>query len=399
MGEKLMQQYEYLIPSTGNLLSDILSSFGLLELLLMSDPLIDVEYRLGHYNMLRVRSEVKREDLEENILKNLNTLSKSERIKQNLNFTINTGKGRPEPAYEILRRLIDERMKNIFSLNAFRSIRKTKKSKELDTFYLSIFPIYGKGSKGYDNVMAGEESARATPEIIVSYMIGLALYTISWREKIGDAVSRIHLSLFPPLGRLVHKNYIKTLRRIAILHSTEDSQWYINNCLKNLPKLVLPLAVLVNLDISILRYLKKIYPPQLMLFNVERLRGRAAEASRLYRVHDTTVFLDFFLGLNERIYEAKEYILSLIKLRGSREVKNSELASIIDSLLLELSYAILNRDINKLIRVLFETERLENRVGRELKEELRRNIYKPSFDLSCAITVRYLLEESEELNR
>jgi hypothetical protein len=342
---------------------------------------------------------MKREDLEENILKNLNALSKSERIKQNLNFTINTGKGRPEPAYEILRHLIDERMKNVFSLNAFRPIRKTKKSKELDTFYLSIFPIYGKGSKSYDNVMAGEESARATPEIIVSYMIGLALYTISWREKIGDAVSRIHLSLFPPLGRLVHKNYIKTLRRIAILHSTEDSQWYINNCLENLPRPILPLAILVNLDISILRYLKKIYPPQLMLFNVERLRGRAAEASRLYRVHDTTVFLDFFLGLNERIYEAKDYILSLIKLRGSREVKGSELVGIIDSLLLELSYAILNRDINKLIRVLFETERLENRVGRELKEELRRNIHKPSFDLSCAITVRYLLEESEELNR
>jgi len=389
-----MQQYEYLIPSTGNLLSDILSSFGLLELLLMSDPLIYVEYHLGHYNMLRVRSEVKREDLEENILKNLNTLSKSERIKQNLNFTINTGKGRPEPAYEILRRLIDERMKNIFSLNAFRSIRKTKKSKELDTFYLSIFPIYGKGSKGYDNMMAGEESARATPEIIVSYMVGLALYTISWREKIGDAVSRIHLSLFPPLGRLVHKNYIRTLRRIAILHSTEDSQWYINNCLENLPRLVLPLAVLANLDISILRYLKRIHSPQLILFNVERPRGRAAEASRLYKVRDITVFLDFFLGLNEQIYEAKEYILSLIKLRGSREVKKSELVGMIDSLLLELSYAILNRDINKLIRVLFETERLEDRVGKELKEELRRNIYKPSFDLSCAITVRYLLEES-----
>jgi hypothetical protein len=390
-GGEVMQLYEYLIPSTGNLLNDILSSFGLLELLLMSDPLVDVECRLGHYDMLRVKSTMKREDLEESILKNLNTLLKSEQIRQNLNFTINTGKGR-ELAYEVLHHLIDGRIKNVFSLDAFKPIKKTGKSKELDTLYLSIFPIYGKGSKHYDSTMTGE-SVRATPEIIVSYMIGLALYTISWREKMGDAMSRIHLSLFPPIGTLVHEKYIRTLRRIAILHSTEDSRWYINNCLEDLPKLVLPLAILANFDISILRYLKRIHPPQLILFDIEQRRGKAEE-SRLYRIYDTTVFLDFFLGLGEQIYEAKEYILSLIRLRGSEGVKKSELRSMLDSLLLELSYAILNRDSSKLIRVLFESGRLKDKLGGELREELIRRVYKPKPDLSCRM-VEYLLKGSE----
>jgi hypothetical protein len=391
-GGGVMQQYEYSISSTGNLLCDILSSFGLLELLLMSDPLADVECRLGHYNMLRVKSEIRKEDLEESILKNLIILSKSDQIKQNLNFTINTGKGR-ELAYEVLRHLIDERIKNVFSLDSFKPIKKIGKSKELDTLYLSIFPIYGKGSKRYDSTMIGE-SVRATPEIIVSYMIGLAFYTISWREKIGDATGRIHLSLFPPIGILVRKDYIRTLRRIAILHSTEDSRWYINNCLEDMPKLVLPIAVLVNLDISILRYLRKIHPPQIILFDIEQRGRKAAEESRLYRIYDTTLFLDFFLGLGEQIYEAKEYISSLIRLRGSERIKNSEVMGMIDSLLLELSYAILNRDSNKLIRVLFESGRLEDRVGRELKEELVRKIYKPKPDLSYKM-VEYLLKGPE----
>ncbi|MCQ5340559.1 MAG: hypothetical protein NO483_02465 [Candidatus Methanomethylicia archaeon] len=346
--------------------------------------------------MLRVKSEIRKEDLEESILKNLITLSKSDQIRQNLNFTINTGKGR-ELAYEVLRHLIDERIKNVFSLDSFKPIKKIGKSKELDTLYLSIFPIYGKGLKRYDSTMIGE-SVRATPEVIVSYMIGLALYTISWREKIGDVTSRIHLSLFPPLGVLVRKDYIRTLRRMAILYSTEDSRWYINNCLEGLPKLALPMAILANLDVSTLMYLKKIHPPQIILFDIEQ-RGGRAEESRLYRIYDTTIFLDFFLGLSEQIHEAKEYILSLIKLRGSEKVKKSEkseLRNIVDSFLLELSYAILNRDSNKLIRVLFESGRLEDRVGGELKEELVRKIYKPKPDLSYKM-VEYLLKGPERV--
>ncbi|MCC6019205.1 MAG: hypothetical protein LM601_09250 [Candidatus Verstraetearchaeota archaeon] len=393
-----MQQYEYSISSTGNLLCDILSSFGLLELLLMSDPIADVECRLGHYNMLRIKSEIKKEDLEESILKNLITLSKSDQIKQNLNFRVNTGKKYKtrELAYEVLRYLIDERIKNVFSLDSFKPIKKIGKSKELDTLYLSIFPIYGKGLKRYDSTMIGE-SVRATPEVIVTYMIGLALYTISWKEEIGDTASRIHLSLFPPLGVLVRKDYIRTLRRMAILYSTEDSRWYINNCLEGLPKLALPMAILANLDVSTLMYLKKIHPPQIILFDIEQRGGRAAEESRLYRIYDTTVFLDFFLGLSEQIHEAKEYILSLIKLRGSEKVKKSEkseLRNIVDSLLLELSYAILNRDSNKLIRVLFESGKLEDRVGGKLKEELVRRLHKPKPDLSYKM-VEYVLKGPE----
>ena len=393
-----MQRYEYSIPSTGNLLCDILSSFGLLELLLISDPLADMECCLGHYDILRVKSEMEKEDLEENILKSLIALSKSEQIKHNLNFTVNTGKKYKtrELAYEVLCHLIDEQIKNVFSLDAFKPIKKTRKSRELGTLYLSIFPIYGKGSKHYDSTMTGE-SVRATPEVIVSYMIGLAFYTISWREEIRDAASRIHLSLFPPLGVLVRKDYIRTLRRMAILYSTEDSRWYINNCLEGLPKLALPMAVLANLDVSTLMYLKKIHSPQIILFDIEQRGGRAAEESRLYRIYDTTIFLDFFLGLGEQIHEAKEYILSLIKLRGSEKVKKSErseLRNIVDSLLLELSYAILNRDSNKLIKVLFESGRLEDRVGGELKEELVRKIYKPKPDLSYRM-VEYLLKGPE----
>ncbi|MEM0235750.1 MAG: hypothetical protein QW794_01005 [Thermosphaera sp.] len=357
--------YQYKIPSVGNLLADSLCSLGLFKLMLMVDPLIKVECNLGHYEMLRVKSRKKPQDFEEEILRNLNDLVESEFVRQHLWFRINTGRGL-KPAFEVLSDLL--RKMSSFSLSAFEPIIKggRKGPTGLETFYLSVLPVYGKGLERYDGGMAGE-SARAKPEVIVSYMIGLAYYTVCLEED----GSRLHLALIPPLGKHVDEKYLLTINRAIALYFTEEGRVYING-LKALPKLTLPLAMLAKLDLATIELLHELYPPEILVFDVERAGRKAAETSRLYERYNTAAILRFFLSLGEWMHHVKEYISSLINVRGYREVQGTELSSLIDSILLRLTLAIINSDADMLNGALFETLRLKERVKESLLKYIDR---------------------------
>lgn len=343
--------YTYAVPSVGNLLADALCSLGLFKLMLMADPLIKVECNLGHYELLRVRSRRGPRDLENGILKSLHALLEDERVRQQLDFRVNTGKGL-KPAFEVLEDLL-EGMRT-FSLSAFGPIVK-EKLKGLTTFYLSVLPIYGKGLEEYDDGMRGE-SARAKPEVVASYLVGLAHYTVRWEEDVG----RLHLALIPPLGKIVDKDYLLAITRAITLFSTEEGRRYISG-LRMLPRLVLPLAVLAKLDLAIMDLLHEACPPEVLVFDVERAGRKAAETSRLYERYNTAAIIRFFLSMGERMHSVKEYVASLISVRGSRGVQDTELSGLIDSILLELVLAIINSDADMLNKALFETLRLRER--------------------------------------
>ncbi|MDW8004957.1 MAG: hypothetical protein RMI04_09125 [Thermofilaceae archaeon] len=357
--------YEYIIPSVGNLLADALCSLGLFKLILMTEPLIKVECNLGHYEMLRIKSRRKPQVLESEVLKNLNSLLESEQVKQQLNFRVNTGKG-SKPAFEVLKDLL--RSMSSFSLSAFEPIAKKerKERRGFTTFYLSLLPVYGKGLEKYDGKMEGT-SAIAKPEVIASYMIGLAYYTVRWEE----GVSRLHLALIPPLGKRVDENYLLAITRVITLYSTEEGRRYING-LKALPRLALPLAVLAKLDLAVINVLHELHPPEALVFDVERVGGKAAETSRLYEQYNTAAILRFFLSLGEWMHDIKEHISSLVNVRGYREVENTELPGLIDSILLRLTLAIINRDADMLNGALFETLRLRDRLKEDCLKYVNR---------------------------
>jgi|GEM_PF-1519750 len=357
--------YQYKIPSVGNLLADALCSLGLFKLMLMVDPLIKVECNLGHYEMLRVKSRKEPQAFEKEILRNLNNLVKSEFVRQHLWFRVNTGRDL-KPAFEVLSDLLREM--NCFSLSAFEPIAKEERKGPmgLKTFYLSVLPVYGKGLEEYDGVMAGK-SARAKPEVIVSYMIGLAYYTICLEED----GSRLHIALIPPLSKRVDGRYLLTINRAIALYFTEEGRRYISG-LKALPRLTLPLAVLAKLDLAIIELLHELYPPEILVFDVERAGRKAAETSRLYERYNTAAILRFFLSLGEWMHHAKEYVSSLISVRGYREVQDTELPGLIDSILLRLTLAIINSDADMLNGALFETLRLRDRVKEDLLKYVNR---------------------------
>lgn len=372
--------HECIVRSTGNLLVDALCSLGLFRLMLMTDPLIKVECNLGHYEVLRIKSRKEPQDLERGILENLNKLLEDERTKQQLNFRINMGGPRP-PAIEVLKNLV--RGMHSFSFSAFEPI--VKKGREgLATFYLSVLPVYGKGLEKYDDGMEGK-SASANFEVITSYMIGLAHYTIRWEEDVG----RVHLALIPPLGKRVDEKYLSVLTRAVTLYFTEEGRRYVNG-LKALPRLILPLAILAKLDLAVIEILHELYPPEVLVFDIERLAGRAAETSRLYERYNTNPVLRFFLSLGEWIFEAKEYITSLINVRGYREVQNTELSGLIDSILLSLTLAIINNDANMMNVALFETLRLRDRSKKEYLKYIDR-IHIPSDEVTSAMIRNLLL--------
>ncbi|MEM4488608.1 MAG: hypothetical protein QXK88_07425 [Desulfurococcaceae archaeon] len=355
--------YQYKISSVGNLLADTLCSLGLFKLMLMVDPLIKVECNLGHYEMLCVKSRKKPQDFEKEILRNLNDLVESEFVRQHLWFRVNTGRGL-KPAFEVLADLL--RKMGSFSFSAFEPITKGGRKETMETFYLSVLPVYGKGLEEYDGGMAGE-SARAKPEVIASYMIGLAYYTVCLEEN----GSRLHLALIPPLGKRVDERYLLTINRAIVLYFTEEGRRYING-LKALPKLTLPLAVLAKLDLATIGLLHELYPPEILVFDIERTGRKAAETSRLYGRYNTAAILRFFLSLGEWMHHVKEYISSLINIRGYREVKDTELPSLIDSILLKLTLAIINSDADMLNGALFETLRLKDRVKERLSTYIDR---------------------------
>lgn len=354
---------EYIINSTGNLLSDALCSLGLFRLILMADPSIKVECSLGSHKILRIRSLLSSKELEEGILNSLKKLVEDEWMSQRLGFRVNTGRGRPS-AIEELRRLVGT-MKT-FSLDAFRRIIKASKGKakkeNLETFYLSLCPIYGKGHKKYDGEMDADASARASKEIVVSYMVGLA-NTICW-EVNGKTKKRMHLALIPPPGKLVNEDYLRAIVRVNALYSTEESIKYIAG-LGELPRLALPLAILSKLDLGIM-VLFEHCPPGILIFDVEIEKG-GGETSRLYEYYDTAAALRFLLGLGERMLDAKEYLSSLVSVHGIMGVRGTELQGMIEAILLELSLAIINSDPDGAIRALFESMRLKDKVSSELK--------------------------------
>lgn len=352
--------HEYVIPSTGSVLGDALCSLGLFRLMLMTDPLLRVKCSLGRYELLRVRSLMKPRDFENGILENLNRLVKDERTKQLLRFRINTGKGRI-PAFNVLEDLINSM--DTFSLSAFRPITKEGGGK-FETFYLSVLPVYGKGLEKYDRGMIGE-SARTTCEVIASYMIGLAYYTISWEEVIAETRNRLHLALIPPPSKLVNEDYLFAITRVITSYFTEENYEYING-LNGLPRLTLPLAVLARLDLAIMEFFHEFHPPEILIFDVEsEIRG--GETSRLYERYNTATVLEFFLGLGERMHYAKEYVSSLVNVHGMGRVQNTELQGLIESILLELSLAIINSDANGVIRALFDSVKIKDRVSHEMK--------------------------------
>ena len=130
--------------------------------------------------------------------------------------------------------------------------------------------------------------------------------------------------------------------------------------------------MLAKLDLTIIELLHELYPPEILVFDVERAGRKVAETSRLYERYNTAAILRFFLSLGEWIHHVKEYTSSLINVRGYREVQDTELPGLIDSILLRLTLSIINSDADMLNGALFETLRLRDKVKEDLLRYVNR---------------------------
>ncbi|RLG81067.1 MAG: hypothetical protein DRO40_10225 [Thermoprotei archaeon] len=307
-----MTETKYTIQSTGNYLADALCSLGLFELALRIDPLLDAKCCIGRHEVLQLKSRLKKEDFKNRLLDELERLSKSNRIQQKLDFKVNTGDGCPR-AYQVLQQKVVPKIESGIEEEAFkeRIIKSTRRRREeYITCYLSLLPIYGKGLKVYDKSMS-PASAELKPEVLAAYMTGLAFYTVQWEEREKDSDRRVHLAIVPPLGVSVNREYLLALRRIASLYSTEGFREYAKR-MDGIPRISIPLAVLICFDISLLKFLASTAPPQILVFDVE-VAKRGGETSRLYESYSTAPTLKFLAGLYENVHEVKEYVGSLVR--------------------------------------------------------------------------------------
>jgi len=352
----------YVVKSTGDLLTDALCCLGIFELALKVDPFIKGSCTLGRAEILRLKTEITKQDFEVKLLGELMELSRDPAIQDILSFRVNTGRRDKKfvPAHEILANSVKKIIGGLKE-ESFKPLLKAKK-KDLETFYMSINPIYGKGLRKYDKAMDGLSEA-GTPEIITAYLVGLALHTIKWEEREEKTTKRVHLLVTPPIGSEVNENYLKALRRLSILYSTEDAYAYFRS-LENVPRSVLPVVVLAYFDFSLLSVMSNI-PPHLMVFDVEEERG-GGQASRLYKSFSTNAFFSFFMRLGADVHEVKEYIKSLVRARRRNEAR-----SLIDSILIDLSGAIANGDAMRFNKALYASFSIEERLKEDLKKYVK----------------------------
>jgi len=376
---------KYVFHGVGDKVVDTLLLYALSDLAIRADASVELCWSLGHDVILGLQSS--RSDLQERMILALKETSRSYTLANRLNFWLNVGGGKGKgwsadplacvycggrkskkytcdmkgncgavgiPAYSIFFRNLSE-LKTI-DLNDPRSLSKNRQI-GYKTLYVGLSPYWSKGIRTWDSQWDGSESTYLPTQLQVLLFYGLAHYAIS-----TFAEAFIQLIFSPPFGaNLECKDAILVLelvKRMVNRFSLGVRRIQMNN----LPIKTIPLALLSQLDLSSLAGLSR---EQLSLLFIAYDIDRAVPKNpRGYEEWSLAHAANFYSELGIHSWDFKCMITDLAT-NAWREQSRSR----IQSALLDLSYAIYDRNIWLLNDALFKVHLLSHELRIHLPKQ------------------------------
>ncbi|MEM3871801.1 MAG: hypothetical protein QXE05_04520 [Nitrososphaeria archaeon] len=342
------------IKGTGNLLLDALSTLGLCEILFRIKPSIRFKINLGSSEPMEI-TNLNKDELKL-LRKGIEEIRKEKRLRETLP---KINKKKLVPAIEFFENVYGNISDVEFSNLDQGFILEKTRNKKLELLSMSLMPLYGKGANKW-NSRPSDYSMYASRLLVLTYIIGLAYYSIPYSHHESGLIERSYVILTPPLGQEVEEEYVMSLRRVASIYLNTDEGKLVRALLYKAPLTTLPLLIFSTLDVSTLSIF--IEPsPQLILFTIEsKLKGKGEAVRRIEFMSSTSV-LKFLYNMGEEVYSFKLLIHELLK-----QTTSPELSSLALEALLNMASAIEYSKPDKLLLAYYIANSLRERTEDKL---------------------------------
>lgn len=371
-----MSTFTYTFHGVRDRVVDTLLVYALSDLAKRADAKATLHWNLGHDVILTLQSS--RSDLQDGMFMALRKASKSYTLANRLRFWLNVGGGKGSgwsvdpiacvycsgkkgkkhtcdkkgncgpvgvPAYSIFFRNLNE-LKTI-DLQDVHALSK-KKQVGWKTLYIGLSPYWSKGIRKWDSEWESGPSTYLPNQLQVLLLYGLAHYaTVALTETF------IQLVFSPPFGAYLEytdaRQLLELLKRITNRFSLGVRGIRMNN----LPIKTVPLTLLSQLDLPSLARLSR---EQLSLLFVAYDMDRAVPKNpRGYEEWSLVDAGNFYLELGTYFWDFKCMVADL-----ASNVWRNEFRSRIQSILMDISYAISGKNVWLLNDALFKVKTLSN---------------------------------------
>ena len=299
--------------TTGNSLIDLLCYYGLFELALRVEPSCRVEFDLHSPIVMRIRTRYPSQIFEQKLAEE--TQSLKEEICRKIPYKLDVD----------FFRSLAERCERSLSLARLNVRKGAGKRGEGALLPMRVFPTYGKGLRTYDSPMQGVVT-RATPELVLLYLLGLTLYSLNWEFQAGRE-RRMRFFTIAPTAR-VDGVFLCGIRRAFVrVYGTTEARRYLYSLREvDVPLKVVPLALLTMLDYG----LASVFSSGInsMIFGTEGTPPRIA--CRTYGEFNSTALVSFISKLGPSSYAFRELVYSLVRCLSLNELRSSVLTILID---------------------------------------------------------------------
>jgi len=380
-----MNTFEYVFHGVGDKVVDTLLLYALSDLAIRADAKVELHWSLGHGVILTLQSSSL--DLQDRMIMVLRKTSKSYTIANRLKFWLNVGGGKGGgwsadplacvycggkkskkftcdmkgncgavgvPAYSIFFRNLSE-LKTI-DLNDTRSLSKNRQV-GYKTLYIGLSPYWSKGIRTWDSQWDGSESTYLPTQLQVLLLYGLAHYATS-----TFADTFIQLIFSPPFGADLESKDAILLLELVKRMINRFSLGVRRIQMNNLPVKTIPLTLLSQLDLPSLAGVSR---EQLSLLFIAYDTDRAVPKNpRGYEEWSLAEAASFYLELGAHFWDFKCMIADL-----ATNVWREELRSRIQSILLDLSHVIYEKNIWLLNDALFKIHVLSHELRIHLPKQ------------------------------
>jgi len=344
------------VRGTGIFPLDSTCALGLFEIAHRADPLCKATITLNQEIILKIKFGVTQNELQQRLGKVLSEMRELREIFSRLKFKVNVGKRRLT-VKEVFDRIVEGLdISKLVNPQLLAPIKERRKG--VQTLYMSLMPLYGKGLRLWDEGQSGE-SARVNDLTLLSYLLGLVFYGLQFTAE----GARTHVVFAPALDVAVDETYAYCIRRMAnYLVTTWEMRKYVSN-LRDVPTVALLLAVLSQLDLPSLTFLSDC-GVNLWLFTHER-DPRGGERITNCELLSSGPLIPFLYRLHEHYYDFKRCINAQCALLDKKEVKQ-----LLRSILVDIARSILDRSPDRMILAL-----------RALRDrELMKQLFLPGMD-------------------
>jgi len=354
----------------GDRVVDTLVAYALSDLARRVDLRVTFEWSLGHDVILTLHSS--HQDIQNEMLETLRSGSRSVTLANRLNYWLNTGsswivdpatclycagkKGKKPcnmsgncgfiniPAYPIFCRNLDK--VKMIDWTETQLLSKHKKH-DYETLYVGLSPYWSKGIRTWDSKWDGYSTYLPT-QLQVLLLYGLAYYAITI-----SAETFIILLFLPPFGAYLEhadaQRILELIKRIVNRFSLEVRRIRISE----LPLKTVPLALLSQMDLPSIVGLSR--ERLSLLFVAYDLDRGVPKNPRGYEEWSLTEVADFYSNLGEHFWDFKSMIEDL-----ASQIWRDEFRTRIQSILVDISYAISGRNVWLLNDALLKTKGLSD---------------------------------------